>query len=977
MRVPKVACSGPSSTLFQSKCRAPRLLSRDQHFRLRALVEVTVAKNPASLSEDAEPEITLQQDVPITVPKPPLSPTVETERSEPTPTSSADNHNGSHNGADRKVLEEPAAAAQQQASKEPLEAAAISKPQPFTLIEKRSLAGGVLELVAWEGERLLRIWCPPGYSPTEAGHAGYPVLYLNDGQNLYDDSLSFSGRSWGAGQTAAALITSGQLPPFVIVGIDHSGATRSLDYCPYKPGTGPGQFRKDAEKWPGGGVKQYMERVVKEVMPFVNKHYHVSQDPRYVGFGGSSFGGICTLCFGMAYPELFSALLVESPSLWINDEKFLKEDISSYKGKWPQRVFIGMGGEEYTGIRKAVKGDEQWDELVKSYAFSLANELKDQGLDDSRVKVVVEDKATHTEAAWAKRLPDALKFLLAPWWDMYMERHKDSLYFTIPKTLKAGQPGVLFVNKSRSDALKDSPASPTAVLAYNGWRLGSTKVPMTPAPLLPPGWHMAPITVPNDAYEMNLVLTDGASLWDNNNGEDFYLSVKNSRLSLVGQSAEALLEHAREALARPVDDLAAGAGHSLFFTCPEVLVSGAPAVMYMNRRASDGLRDSPNVKVHLGFNNWELPAQMTLDLKPTSLWRGENIDWWSSHPFDVPTEAYEMNFAFTDGHDRWDNNWGHNYATHVEQLRLHHHQAPRGIQKVESFEHGAGTLHIVTLTKRAITDQASKRSRWQEEKVLRVWTPPGFNKEKPPPGGYPVLYFNDGQNLFEDWLAHQGHAWKLGYTASDLITSGRVPPFICVGIDSAGPMRSLNYLPYPPGTGQGGFRGDCERWPGGGVEQYMHRVVGEIMPLVQEHFAAASEPDRVAFGGGSFAGVCALYAAMKFPHVFGAVLAESPSLWVAEGRFLRDMEGCSGRLPERIFMGCGTREYSATRDHDRDDVDALLSHYYHEAARILREKGMKGNRMMFQVEEGAGHHELAWQWRLTGALEFLLAPWWN
>ena len=124
----------------------------------------------------------------------------------------------------------------------------------------------------------------------------------------------------------------------------------------------------------------------------------------------------------------------------------------------------------------------------------------------------------------------------------------------------------------------------------------------------------------------------------------------------------------------------------------------------------------------------------------------------------------------------------------------------------------------------------------------------------------------------------------------------------------------------------------------------------------------------------------ALYAALHYPHVFGAVLAESPSLWIAEGLFLRDMWAHRGQpLPERLFMGCGTKEYSATRDHVRDDVDALMLHYYEEAARALEEAGgMRGpQRMRFLVEEDAGHHELAWQWRLTGALAFLLGPWWD
>lgn len=71
----------------------------------------------------------------------------------------------------------------------------------------------------------------------------YPALYLNDGQNLFGDCTTLSGQSWGAAHTATQLITSGKLPPFIIVGIDHAGVLRSLEYTPCKPGSGPGGFR--------------------------------------------------------------------------------------------------------------------------------------------------------------------------------------------------------------------------------------------------------------------------------------------------------------------------------------------------------------------------------------------------------------------------------------------------------------------------------------------------------------------------------------------------------------------------------------------------------------------------------------------------------------------------------------------------------------------------------------------------------------
>jgi predicted alpha/beta superfamily hydrolase len=113
--------------------------------------------------------------------------------------------------------------------------------------------------------RVLRVWTPPGYRKPSAHEPKYPVLYLNDGQNLFEDQLCFSGVSWKAGLTAAALINSGSIPPFLIVGIDHSEGNRSYDYCPYAPGTGVSDFRPEAKSWPGGGVDAYLKGVVEEV----------------------------------------------------------------------------------------------------------------------------------------------------------------------------------------------------------------------------------------------------------------------------------------------------------------------------------------------------------------------------------------------------------------------------------------------------------------------------------------------------------------------------------------------------------------------------------------------------------------------------------------------------------------------------------------------------------------------------------------
>jgi predicted alpha/beta superfamily hydrolase len=222
---------------------------------------------------------------------------------------------------------------------------------------------------------------------------------------------------------------------------------------------------------------------------------------------------------------------------------------------------------------------------------------------------------------------------------------------------------------------------------------------------------------------------------------------------------------------------------------------------------------------------------------------------------------------------------------------------------------------------------------------------------------------------FEDWLAHQGLSWRAAESLAALISSGALPPMMLVGIDAAGAFRSLNLLPFPPGTGAGNFRPECARWPGGGVDAFLRRVVSEVLPLAEQRFGASRRRERRAFGGASFGGVAALQAALTHGDVFGGVLAESPSLWVGEGRYLDTMERHSGEmLPDRLFLGSGTREYSGTRaGQENSEIDALLLEYHVKAAAILEAKGM-GDGLRFQCDEGAAHHESAWGWRLSGAL---------
>jgi predicted alpha/beta superfamily hydrolase len=237
--------------------------------------------------------------------------------------------------------------------------------------------------------RLLRVWLPPDYDGWGANR--YPILYLNDGQNLFDPATAFAGVHWQVGETATRLIAEQKIRPLIIVGIDNT-KNRACEYIPYRS--------KDPRVVNAKG-KYYPEFLRREVMPLIEERYSVLRGPDNTGLGGSSLGGLITLYTQLAAPGVFGRALIESPSLFVANRKIL--DQSRRCRDWPERTYLGMGTREV--------GDAEKDAKVVADVRELETVMRDAGLDDKRLKVRVDEGATHSETAWAARFPEALEFL--------------------------------------------------------------------------------------------------------------------------------------------------------------------------------------------------------------------------------------------------------------------------------------------------------------------------------------------------------------------------------------------------------------------------------------------------------------------------------------------------------------------------------------------------------------------------------------
>jgi predicted alpha/beta superfamily hydrolase len=244
--------------------------------------------------------------------------------------------------------------------------------------------------------RFLRVWLPPGYDDTGNGGRRYPVLYLNDGQNLFEAATSFTGIEWQVDETAERLIREGAVPPMIIVGIDNTGEERLREYMPHRS-MHPRMLRVRG--------KYYPDFLMKEVMPFVEENYRVASGPENTGFGGSSLGALIALYTVIARPGVIGRLLLESPSLWASGRRSIKE--SRAVRIWPERIFLAVGTAE--------AGSAEQSRTVVDDVRELAAIMRRAVLSEKRLRLVIEDGAGHNETAWAERFPEALRFLFGQW----------------------------------------------------------------------------------------------------------------------------------------------------------------------------------------------------------------------------------------------------------------------------------------------------------------------------------------------------------------------------------------------------------------------------------------------------------------------------------------------------------------------------------------------------------------------------------
>ena len=224
------------------------------------------------------------------------------------------------------------------------------------------------------------LYLPPNY---ENSDEKYPVIYMHDAQNLFDDATSFVGE-WDVDGTLNALYEkTGK--GFIVVAVENGGEKRIEEYTPYKN-----------EKYGGGKGDIYIDFLANELKPYIDKNYKTLTTPENTALIGSSLGGLISFYGGLKYPEVFGKIGALSTSFWFSSDKI--NDFARENGNQQNKKIYFLVGEK------------EGDSMVPD-TENMAKLLVDVGFPAENIKTKIVAEGKHTESFWKTEFLEVIKFL--------------------------------------------------------------------------------------------------------------------------------------------------------------------------------------------------------------------------------------------------------------------------------------------------------------------------------------------------------------------------------------------------------------------------------------------------------------------------------------------------------------------------------------------------------------------------------------
>jgi predicted alpha/beta superfamily hydrolase len=234
------------------------------------------------------------------------------------------------------------------------------------------------------------IYLPPTY--IENTLASMPVLYMHDGQNLFDPAAAFGGNTWQADTAMNTGANDGSIAEAIIIGIENT-ANRIPEYTPVPdPTNSP----------PGGDGDAYLKMIVTELKPKIDHDMRTVPDAAHTFMMGSSLGGLITAYAGVTHSDVFGGIGAMSPSTWWDNTWIIGEVGKTSASPRPLRVYVDSGD-------SGPSNDDVTNTANLAKAYQSTGYAQGTSLD-----YLVQAGGQHSEIYWAQRLPAALAFLLGP-----------------------------------------------------------------------------------------------------------------------------------------------------------------------------------------------------------------------------------------------------------------------------------------------------------------------------------------------------------------------------------------------------------------------------------------------------------------------------------------------------------------------------------------------------------------------------------
>jgi metallo-beta-lactamase class B len=250
------------------------------------------------------------------------------------------------------------------------------KPKPYTASPQVKIIDTAFKIPQLNRSRRIWVYLPKGYA---SSNTTYPVLYMHDGQNLFNEQTAPFGE-WGVDECLDSLQkkTKNQ---WIVVGIDNGGGNRMNEYSPYN-------FDVNKQTITAEG-NQYINFIVNTLKPYIDAKYRTKKGAQTTGIAGSSLGGLISYYATVKYPNVFGSAGIFSPSFWVNDKQ-VEEDAAALNNKEMVRFYLYGGGEENKSLVTAID--------------RVANILEKK--QNIRVTKIINPKGKHNENTWRQEFDD-------------------------------------------------------------------------------------------------------------------------------------------------------------------------------------------------------------------------------------------------------------------------------------------------------------------------------------------------------------------------------------------------------------------------------------------------------------------------------------------------------------------------------------------------------------------------------------------